>query len=146
MADHSHVMTDPRQIKTFALAGLATLTLRSQRTGKHYTYKIKQAVDENGTEQKLWYLRVLVDGDRYAYIGVINGREQIKLTARSTFTEDAPSVKAFRFFWHNICQGRIGAELEIRHEGRCGRCGRELTHPESIDSGIGPVCAGLMAA
>jgi len=27
------------------------------------------------------------------------------------------------------------------HEGRCGRCGRKLTVPASIDRGLGPECA-----
>ena len=27
-------------------------------------------------------------------------------------------------------------------EGKCVRCNRTLTHPQSIESGIGPVCAG----
>ena len=31
--------------------------------------------------------------------------------------------------------------LEVWHEGRCGRCNRALTVPESIASGIGPECA-----
>jgi hypothetical protein len=30
----------------------------------------------------------------------------------------------------------------IWHEGRCGRCGRRLTVPESIESGYGPECIG----
>lgn len=30
----------------------------------------------------------------------------------------------------------------IKHAGRCGRCGRILTVPESIDLGLGPECAG----
>jgi len=29
-----------------------------------------------------------------------------------------------------------------RESGRCMVCGRELTNPESIEAGIGPVCAG----
>lgn len=33
------------------------------------------------------------------------------------------------------------AGFDLRHAGRCGRCGRVLTVPESIDSGLGPVCA-----
>jgi hypothetical protein len=32
---------------------------------------------------------------------------------------------------------RFGKEI-----GRCGMCGRTLTNPESIERGIGPVCAG----
>lgn len=34
---------------------------------------------------------------------------------------------------------RYGHEL-----GECGHCGRTLTNPESIELGIGPVCAGKM--
>ena len=36
------------------------------------------------------------------------------------------------------------ARFEFRHEGRCGRCGRALTVPESIDTGFGPHCAAEM--
>lgn len=31
-----------------------------------------------------------------------------------------------------------------RELGHCGVCGRTLTHPESIDRGIGPICAEKM--
>lgn len=44
---------------------------------------------------------------------------------------------------HAIAGGVIPPSLEVWHEGRCGRCGRALTVPESIASGIGPVCEGL---
>lgn len=33
------------------------------------------------------------------------------------------------------------ARVEFFHEGRCGRCGHRLTVPESIETGLGPVCA-----
>lgn len=31
--------------------------------------------------------------------------------------------------------------VELWHEGRCGRCAHRLTVPESIDNGLGPICA-----
>lgn len=31
--------------------------------------------------------------------------------------------------------------VEFWHEGRCGRCGHRLTVPESIETGLGPICA-----
>jgi hypothetical protein len=37
-------------------------------------------------------------------------------------------------------EGILGATLEFWHEGRCGRCGRRLTVPDSIASGYGPEC------
>jgi hypothetical protein len=36
--------------------------------------------------------------------------------------------------------------LEIWHEGRCGRCGRKLTVPESIHNGYGPECIHLIGS
>ena len=32
------------------------------------------------------------------------------------------------------------AGYKIQHAGRCGRCGRILTHPESLETGFGPEC------
>lgn len=34
------------------------------------------------------------------------------------------------------------SRLQVWHEGRCGRCGRKLTVPSSIETGLGPECAG----
>lgn len=33
-------------------------------------------------------------------------------------------------------------DFQFNFEGRCRRCNRKLTTPESVESGIGPVCAG----
>jgi hypothetical protein len=140
-----HVMTEPAAIRQFTLAGLATLTLKSLRTEKHYTYKVKQAVDrETGEEQALWFVAVLANGDEYKYVGIIGSTEKFSLTRNSKFGEEAPSVKAWRYFWSGIQAGALKPELEVRHEGRCGRCGRELTTPESVDTGFGPECADIL--
>ena len=140
-----HVMTVPSQIRQFTLAGLATLTLKSLRTERHYTYKVKQAVDrETGEEQALWFVSVLANSDEYKYVGCIGTTEQFKLTRGSKFGEEAGCVKAWRYFWAGIQAGTVKPELEIRHEGRCGRCGRELTTPESVDTGFGPECSAML--
>lgn len=36
--------------------------------------------------------------------------------------------------------------VEIWHEGKCGRCGRQLTVPESIESGFGPECVKMIGS
>lgn len=43
--------------------------------------------------------------------------------------------------WFGKTAGQDLPECEVWHEGRCGRCGRKLTVPESIETGIGPDCA-----
>src|SRR3974377_2172758 len=96
-----HVMQDASQIRQFTLAGLATLTLKSLRTQRHYTYKVKQAVDEEtGEEKALWFFMVLTDSDHYRYAGsIIGAAEDFRLTRGSKFGEDAGCVKAWRYFW-----------------------------------------------
>jgi Family of unknown function (DUF6011) len=65
---------------------------------------------------------------------------------KSRVGREAPSAKAFDWAWRALTKGTMPANLEVWHEGRCGRCGRKLTVPESIARGIGPECAGRMAS
>jgi hypothetical protein len=52
---------------------------------------------------------------------------------------------AFRWFINNLmAKSAKLAQVEFWHEGYCGRCGRELTVPESIERGLGPQCARRM--
>jgi hypothetical protein len=39
-------------------------------------------------------------------------------------------------------QDNFVTSAEFHHCGFCCRCGRTLTDPASIESGIGPICAG----
>jgi hypothetical protein len=36
-------------------------------------------------------------------------------------------------------------QLIVHHENHCGRCGRTLTVPESVERGIGPDCLAKMS-
>ena len=54
---------------------------------------------------------------------------------------DAPSRKAFTWFWNRLRADADLSQCEVWHEGRCGRCSRVLTVPESLQTGLGPVCA-----
>ena len=142
----THHFASIADAKTFALAGNAILTLESLKTGTHYTYKVRQATDRE-TQQPvdgLYFLNLLTNGsadeDGFTYLGIIrNGA--LTLTQKSRMNNDSGPIKAFRFF---LGLGELHPSLVIRHEGRCGRCGRTLTVPESIDRGIGPDCAELM--
>ncbi|KFH18417.1 hypothetical protein ELZ19_06775 [Brucella abortus] len=125
--------------RRFALAGRAVLTLTSRRTGARFTYRVRRAEDKDD----LHFVGLLTGPDNtgdFTYIGVLSGG-RFRLTAKSRSTMEAPSVRAVDFFARKVlCEGVLPEELEVRHEGRCGRCGRALTVPESIDRGIGPEC------
>lgn len=144
-----HVMTDPALVKQFLLAGDAYITLKSQLSGQHYTYQVTKAKQQGipaFDAAEKWFVRVLANGDEYIYVGMIDPirAPNLRLTKASKMDEGSSAVKAFRYFYGHLMQGRIAPQLEVRHDGRCGRCGRQLTHPESIDLGIGPDCAEIM--
>jgi hypothetical protein len=69
----------------------------------------------------------------------------VALTKGSKFTDDAWPVRLLRRSMARVWEGKGGevekAGFRIMHDGHCSVCGRKLTTPESLDSGIGPVCA-----
>jgi len=78
----------------------------------------------------------------YTYMGLVNG-EAVRVTKASKYAQDSKPVAVLAWALAVVNGKRNLPEgYAIRHEGRCGRCGRTLTVPESIDSGLGPECAG----
>lgn len=141
-----HLFAIAADAAIYATAGNATLTLSSRRTGARFTYRVRLPDDGDGSFR---FVSLLTGPDNtadYAYLGLLRGDALVR-TRRSRIGEDAPSFRAFAYFArHVIGRGVLPPELEVRHEGRCGRCARPLTVPESIDRGLGPECAGRMAA
>jgi hypothetical protein len=122
-------------VKNFIYAGNATLTISSSKTGVHYTFKISSSEKEG-----MFFVSLLSGPDYYQYLGIIL-RGNFKLTKASKLTLESKPVTAIRYLLWCINRGKdFPLGLEVRHEGKCGRCGRKLTTPESIDLGLGPVC------
>lgn len=124
---------DAGRARDFVTAGKAVLTLRSEKTGTRFTYRVRKSRDGGA------YFVSYRTGPSYEYMGMIKN-DALSTTARSAVTTSDVEFRAFRFAWSNLVSGKIGDQLEIWHEGRCGRCGRALTDPESIERGIGPEC------
>ena len=129
------------RVKDFAFAGNATITLQSGTTGKHYTYKIKKCKDSDN----LYFIHLLHGPDNeedYHYIGAyykdsgyFHTAKQYQFTPRQAYP---PALRAMDYFLFKI--DNLPSNLYVYHEGRCGRCGRKLTTPESIERGLGPEC------
>lgn len=133
----------PGRRSAYALAGDATLTVQSSRTGERFTFKIEASKPEAG-RAGVHFVSVLTGSNNewsYTYLGTIFADGKFRVTKRSPIAADAPSAIAFAWLARNFEDPRV----EVWHEGVCGRCGRKLTVPESIDSGIGPTCAGKLA-
>lgn len=124
----------------FALAGNARLTLVSEKTGVRYTYQVKHGEGPNAPH----FVAVLSGPDNssdFAYLGTIFDRAVYRHGRKSRISQDAGSALAWAYAWRHLSEGTLPPKCEIWHEGRCGRCNRALTVPESIATGLGPECA-----
>lgn len=134
----------------FIFAGKATLTVAEPHTGARYTYKVEAPKDADPARPVL-FVKLLNGPDNwtnYRYMGAIFGAgaaADFRLTRKSCAGPDAPSVRLFSAALAACKAGSLDAtRLQVWHEGKCGRCGRKLTVPSSIATGIGPECAAVM--
>jgi hypothetical protein len=140
-------VSQPGDMLAFALAGNATFTLEGRT--RRFTYRVRLEPDK----RQLFFVSVLTGADNenaYAYLGTVANTPSHLFShgRKSRITRDAPSARAFRWFWYALTSGNAEHldQMHFWHEGRCGRCGRKLTVPESLERGIGPECAAAMAA
>lgn len=127
--------------KTFVLAGNATLTIDNGH-GTHYTFKVRKP-----KKDAPYFVSALTGPDNeshYQYMGILDPNTgQIKPTRKSKIAEDATSFKVARWVMAVLWgSGQVPEPYSLQHDGRCGRCGRKLTHPRSLQTGIGPDCEG----
>lgn len=159
MSESSQI-TDRDAIEPYVLGGNATVTVVSRATGVRFTYKVEQKrvgprksgetpeqyrVRKERAHEGARFVKVMTGPDNehcFTYIGHINEGREFRLDRRSKLSANAPSVSAWRWFWSALrAKSEKIDQCEVWHDGRCSRCGRKLTVPESVASGLGPVCA-----
>jgi hypothetical protein len=143
-------------LREFVLAGSADFTVENAATGGRFTFRVRaprKETERGGLttdfEARVRFVSVLTgpenSGD-FTYLGTIFDGRDYRPGKRSRIGADAPSSRAFRWLWARLAAGRpLHESVRIYHEGRCARCGRKLTVPESIRTGFGPECAGRIA-
>lgn len=135
--------------RDFITAGNAIFTLVGKDS--RFTFKVTRKDPSPGYEKYgvSYFVSVLNGPDNYEnylYMGMLDPvTGNVRLTRNSKVGLDAPSFKAINWALPKIFAGAaMPPAFSIHHEGKCGRCGRRLTVPESILTGIGPECAALM--
>ena len=131
----------------FILAGNAIVTLHSEKTGTHFTYRVRRPKGFSPITP-VRFVQVLTgpsNEDDYEYLGVIRPAGDptglaYSHSLKSHIRADAPSAVAIGWALRRLLAKQPLPSCQILHEGRCGRCGRRLTVPESIQSGFGPEC------
>lgn len=147
-------------LRRYLEAGNALLTIRSKQSGTRFTLKATRPSEEEhanrqgpvpGRPRPIW-VKVLTGPDNtadYAFVGTLwpeNSGYRYAHSPKSRLSLSSGSVTAIRWLAHALTSNPsvILEQAEVWHEGRCGRCGRRLTVPESVESGFGPECAGIL--
>jgi hypothetical protein len=140
---------DSNAVYAYVAASKATITLQNTLTNKHYTYKItapgKTPFDRE--ESAILFVSLLTGPDNessYTYIGVLDRSTGVfRTTAKSKLPITSVPVAGFAWLVRQLNAGTLEAHSNVKvfHHNHCGRCGRKLTHPESITTGLGPECS-----
>jgi hypothetical protein len=131
-------------IARFVHGGNATLTVTSNATGARFTFRVRQPKPDATAP---FFVSVLTGPDNetaYTFVGSLFPDGTYRHGKRSTIAPDAPSARAAAWFFGLVLAGnfaKLDAQCVVQHAGKCCRCGRKLTVPSSIETGIGPECA-----
>jgi hypothetical protein len=150
----------PTVTKEFITAGKAIFTIENpdnfradwkkknnEEPKPHYTFRVKFKA-ASAEFDEAYFVQLLTGPDNtanYSYIGLLNpATGEVRLTGNSKRGENSVEVQLLRRTLKRVWDGTAD-EIEkhgfkLHHEGRCGRCHRLLTTPESVERGIGPEC------
>lgn len=146
ISDSSHIISQDKALD-FMTGGNAIITLVDYQQEIRHTYKLMASED-----QKYLWIKLLTGPDNtkhytdiYVFHVDSDGLPILQYRRNNKVYETSASVMLFKKVFRGLIL-RPEEEmdwLEIWHVGRCCRCGRTLTVPESIAAGIGPECALL---
>lgn len=129
----SHKIEHSKAIE-FILGGKSLFTFLNTKSENRFTYNVKKHKTDD-----IYFVSVLTNPDVYQYIGVIKNKE-FTHTKKSKISKESQSVRVFDFVFSKLKSSSLPESIEIWHEGKCGKCGRTLTVPSSIQTGFGPEC------
>jgi len=140
---------------TFLTAGNATVTITSVKTGQHFTFKAKKptrTTERGGKTRDFDATIVFVDGlhgdpsnwEDWHNVGFFfvdeRGVSPLRRSKKATGPKPGSFV-ALEWTLRQLVAGNLPEQVTIEHSGSCCRCGRTITHPDSLARGIGPECA-----
>jgi hypothetical protein len=119
-AAREHMLSQPWPYKKKVVADepVAEVTEGMYKTANGDIYKVQRAVHGSG---RLYAKKLTQDGDEWFFERIVGGMRKIAPADRMTMEQAREFGKLY---------------------GRCVRCAALLTDEESIERGMGPVCAG----
>lgn len=135
-------------------AGKAEFSLQNEESKKHFTYVLVKAKSDSGVKQnqegkQVYFVKVCRDYMEFQYAGVLiieqeQGAKYFR-GRKGKINPDAESIKGLLWLINKLLRGQeIPEVMQVYHFGKCCRCGRTLTDPESVKLGVGPECIKLI--
>ena len=129
----------------FMLAGKCEFVLHSSKTNEDFKYEMTKKKSDS-KEDSFIYFTSLIKGNEKIYAGVIwfnNDTQEFRFsTGKNGKVEPSNiSIKSLIFVLNKLVKEETVQHLVVYHVGKCGKCGKKLTTPESILTGLGPTCS-----
>lgn len=132
--------------KDFILGGRAIFTLVG-KVGR-FTLKVRRAdATAEDPNPKTFFVSVMTgtNNESYDYMGVLEKFSgQIIRTKGSKVPANHPAFVAASWALPQIWKHGKMPGGQVVHAGRCGRCAKLLTDPDSVRTGFGPECRGKL--
>jgi len=129
----------PEYVSLFTHNGL--FTVKSLRTGDHRTFRVKtQPADSNFAPGKRVLSYLYGPNNTQDYRGFAFIEDGRILPWRSA----SAVCKQYVTMLENLDEHERCNRIEVHVSTRCRICNRTLTTPESVKSGIGPICEGRL--
>lgn len=142
--------------REFVLAGKALFTIElpaGTDHQPHYTFKVTKK-EASGQFPEAYFIALLSGPNNetdYTYVGMLDKKTaDVRLTRKSAYPEDSFPVRLVKRIlarvWANDHSAYEQHGYRMHHSNKCGKCGKTLTTPESVECGIGPECRKSLLA
>jgi Family of unknown function (DUF6011) len=132
----------------YLVAGKATFTVEY---GNHQwlTYRIIKKDPKPPYQRTTYFLRLMEGSSNLSYaryVGIVDPDDGTLISTRkSDYLEGSEEFDIAAVALGALLGGdQLPKGWNILRSNTCGRCGKALTTPESIESGIGPECARFL--
>lgn len=140
--------------KDFILAGKAVFTVVCGENTlvdckPHYTFRVRHKPADM-FNREVYFVACMTGSDNersYSYMGILDPLTgHVDLRGKTKFTDQSTQVRilsrVLACLWAGQGNKIVAAGWDVKHAGKCCKCGRTLTHPESLETGWGPECSG----
>lgn len=138
--ESKHILKNHVDISDYINGGHGVVTLQAP-SGNHHTYLFKKPHSSSKFKEGTLFVYCFDGKSDCGYVGMWDTRN-FRKTTNSEYEEDTDQFKGAKYIMY-MSMKDFDTPMKLYHEGVCCRCGRQLTTPESIERGMGPVCKNL---